>query len=528
MDSPKVLDMPMKHWETVDTREKADKINNYCILDTKETKKQILINKGDLELRRQVKKEYPDLNPFVLSDTAIGRETMLIDYCKITGDLPEDIAKLETKYESIKLKDVISDKIKFKTKKLQNFLEYLKSKRDNLVYKSLSETIEFDGIRYELKKGGLHSIHKNFKDGYRMKNILFKSNEAFKILDFDFGSYYPMLIAKLGIAPKHLNTKVFCDLVYKYTQDRLVYKKKYKETDDLIWYIRQWALKIKINSLFGLLGAKYGFLQDQKAMYQVTLNGQLFLLMLIEAMASKDMSCFYANTDGCTFMVPKESENDFYRICQAFESQVIDIPQEFVEYNRCYISDVNNYCIIDSEGELKLKGRYEWKPKFMMETKNNSNRVSRKAAVKFLTQNVPLKRTIDSETNLYYFCIGHKATKSPKQGQAEFRLHNLSDPKFYERSNILQKNIRYIITEDSNTLIKKYYPEVHDKKGSFLDAYPDKKITNQWRQQLMLDVKSEDLLDYNIDWKYYYREAHKLVQFRELEKFAIVNQLKLF
>jgi hypothetical protein len=228
--------------------------------------------------------------------------------------------------------------------------------------------------------------------------------------------------------------------------------------------------------------------------------------------------------DGASFMVPVEKEQLFYDICKEFYDKIIDIPQEIVEYKTCYISDVNNYTIIKPDGKLKLKGRYEYES--LHESKNNSNRIARKAAVKYLTEGISLKHTIDSETNIYYFCIAHKAIKSNKKGDSEFQLHDIDN--LYYKPKPLQKNIRYIIT-NKGPVIKKHYIESSKKDDSvFLEAYPDKKVTEQWRQTLMLDIQSTNPKDYDINWIYYYREANKLIQFRELEKFAITNQLKLF
>jgi hypothetical protein len=292
MDSAKVLDMPIHHTESIDTRVRADIIIEYCKYDVNQTKKQIHKNISDLELRQVVKKEYNNLkNPYFLSDTAIGRETMLYDYCNTTKDDPEEVKERKTIYTNININEVISNKIEFKTKKLKDFLLYLKNKKINLAFKSLEELIDFDDVKYELKKGGLHSVHKG-----DYKNIIFKSNDKFKILDLDYSSYYPFLLYKLKIAPNHLNREVFCNLIHKYILDRLHYKDLYKEYQRKEDNAKATALKLKINSIYGLLGAEYGFLQDKKAMYQVTLNGQLFLLMLIESLSLYDIHCFYANT----------------------------------------------------------------------------------------------------------------------------------------------------------------------------------------------------------------------------------------
>ena len=85
---------------------------------------------------------------------------------------------------------------------------------------------------------------------------------------------YPSIILNLGLYPKHLGT-AFLE-VYRSLVERRLAAKKEKRT------VEANTLKIVINGSFGKLGSKWSTLYSPDLMLQVTLTGQLSLLMLIE------------------------------------------------------------------------------------------------------------------------------------------------------------------------------------------------------------------------------------------------------
>ena len=58
------------------------------------------------------------------------------------------------------------------------------------------------------------------------------------------------------------------------------------------------VLKIVINSIYGKFGFENGPLYDRLATLQVTINGQLMLLMLCEELEANGIPIVSANTDG--------------------------------------------------------------------------------------------------------------------------------------------------------------------------------------------------------------------------------------
>lgn len=520
MDSESIEEMPV-HWsESIIDRDVADKVIAYCVWDVIETRKVIFKHPEDLQLRRDFKQQYPHFkNPFSMSNTAMGKESMLFDYCKLTGDDPRHIKDLRTHHKSILLKDVIDESISFKTKPFQNFLQSLKNKKDNLVTKGLSEYIFFQNMHYDLKKGGLHGTQgQRYKKGKKWTVDCWRTYESTDyqtLIDYDFGSYYPGLLQKFNVHPQHLNAKVFVDLIKTYTSERLRHKKagNKKEAN---------ALKIKINSLYGLLGDQHSFLYDLKAMYTVTINGQLILLQLIEELAIHGYQCWYANTDGVSVICPNDKVDHCKEVAYNF-AKLVDIPLEDDIFKKAYIRDVNNFVIIKEKG-FKLKGCYVYED--LPLNKNASNRISSKAATHKLIYGTSIQKTISEEDSILPFCIGIRAKHTPKKGMPKIVWFDANN---YDKNNRMigieqQKTIRYIVTK-SGGVLKFVYPSDNNSE-TYLEAHPHK--NKFWYTTMLNKIESFNRRDYNIDEIYYVREAEKLCEFKPNEFQGQINQLSLF
>ncbi len=107
------------------------------------------------------------------------------------------------------------------------------------------------------------------------------------------------------------------------------------------------------------MGNEYHWLYDLKALYETTLNGQLFLLMLIETLELNDIPVFYANTDGVNAMVPEDKIELYEEICSNWE-EYTGFDLDLVDYDKCIIRDVNNYIWVPSNKDKnKYKGFFD-------------------------------------------------------------------------------------------------------------------------------------------------------------------------
>jgi DNA polymerase elongation subunit (family B) len=117
------------------------------------------------------------------------------------------------------------------------------------------------------------------------------------------------------------------------------------------------SLKITINGTFGKLGSKYSTMYAPNLLIQVTVGGQLNLLMLIEMLELHGITVVSANTDGIVSLVEKHQEETFLNIITGWE-HLTKLKTEETEYKALFSRDVNNYIAVKHDNSCKLKGTY--------------------------------------------------------------------------------------------------------------------------------------------------------------------------
>lgn len=222
--------------------------------------------------------------------------------------------------------------------------------------------------------GGLHSSE---------KSITYRSDERYVLIDRDVTSYYPYLILTAGLAPRHLG-QAFLDAYRSHVDARVAAKRAGDK-------IGADSRKIMVNGTFGKLGSPYSIFYSPDLMIQVTLTGQLALLLLIEWLELAGIEVISANTDGVVSKVPRDRIDDFNAIIFDWEVAT-GFDTEETRYRSLHSRDVNNYVAITEDGQVKLKGAYA--PTGLQ--KNPTNAVCVDAVVAYLTEGVPLADTIDA------------------------------------------------------------------------------------------------------------------------------------
>jgi hypothetical protein len=193
---------------------------------------------------------------------------------------------------------------------------------------------------YRMGIGGLHSTE---------EKVSYKADDETYIIDRDVASYYPAIILNQNLAPKQMG-KAFID-VYRSLVDRRL---KAKRNGDKV---NADSLKIVINGSFGKLGSRYSCLYAPDLLLQVTLTGQLALLMLIEAIELVGISIISANTDGILIKCPKNRYENLNKIIKEWETKT-NFETEETKYKAVYSRDVNNYIAIKED--FKQKGNEEF------------------------------------------------------------------------------------------------------------------------------------------------------------------------
>jgi hypothetical protein len=135
---------------------------------------------------------------------------------------------------------------------------------------------------------------------------------------------------------------------------------------------------------------------------QITISGQLFLLMLIEHLESIGVSVISANTDGVVVACPKRKRAAMLACIATWEKATGFVTEE-TEYRAIYSRDVNTYLAIGVDGKVKGKNIFydPWrgtggKDRYWRFQKNPSCQICVEAVEKFLVSNITIDYTIRS------------------------------------------------------------------------------------------------------------------------------------
>lgn len=234
---------------------------------------------------------------------------------------------------------------------------------------------------YRMGIGGLHSSE---------KSVSHYADDNFGLYDRDVASYYPMLILGTQLAPKHLGS-LFLKVYKGHVDARLECKKRGDKAGAN-------SRKIMVNGTFGKLGSPYSIFYAPNLMIQVTITGQLALLMLIESLELAGFEVLSANTDGLVTRVERSRKDEFDAIVFDWELAT-DFATEETQYASLHSRDVNNYIAIPVDGKPKTKGAYAPSgpglPASSGLQKNPANAISVTAAVEYLKDGTPLYETIE-------------------------------------------------------------------------------------------------------------------------------------
>ena len=225
---------------------------------------------------------------------------------------------------------------------------------------------------YRMGIGGLHSSE---------ACVSHKSDWNYQLIDRDVVSYYPNIILTQGLYPAHMGLQ-FLEVYRSLVERRIEAKRNGNK-------VMADALKICVNGSFGKLGSKWSVLYSPDLLIQVTLTGQLALLMLIESLEEAGITVVSANTDGVVSKCPTDKLNILNAIIMAWEL-VSGLETEETRYSALYSRDVNNYLAIKSDGYVKTKGAYATTDI----GKNPNSTICVDAVIKYLTDGTPVEQSI--------------------------------------------------------------------------------------------------------------------------------------
>jgi hypothetical protein len=473
------------------TAEDAAIVRPYCCNDLANT--ELLFNElaPELKLRMEMSDEYGiDLRS--KSDAQVAEAVINSELQKVLGYYP----RKPTLEADTVLAYNVPDFISYRSPQLQAVLQTVRDARfylDGLGSPIMPPELEklkvsIGGSIYKLGMGGLHSNE---------KKIAHFATDEIIIADNDVESFYPRIILNQRLFPPHLG-EAFLQVYNQIVETRIHAKAeaaKAKKAGDKAgakrWKTIADSLKITINGSFGKLGNKYSTLYAPQLMLQVTITGQLVLLMLIEMLEEAGISVISGNTDGIVSKYHKDRHNEVRAIIAEWEHRT-NFKTEETRYKAVYSRDVNSYIAIKEDGGdpearfldeqlgCKTKGTYSERGSALNSilSKNPETLICTDAVLQYLKNGVPVEKTIRDCKDIRRFV----SVKNVKGGG--------------------EKNGLYL-----GKVVRWYYPK--GEAGYIAYVGSGNKVGKTEGARPLMDLPEEFPSDVNYDW--YVKEAIEML-----------------
>jgi DNA polymerase elongation subunit (family B) len=395
-------DLPIEPDAVLDEDE-IEVLKKYCINDLDTTLELYKYLLPAIDLRGEMSKLY-DIDLRSKSDAQIAEAVLVSEVSKMVGYK----VKRSEVYQNRHFFYNIPEKVKFRGDNLNAVLDMLRSehflaKTNNVI--DMPEVLETTVItigttNYQMGMGGLHSTE---------SEQTVEAGDGMVVRDQDVASYYPRLIINLGLFPDSMGpaflevykTIVAERLAAKALQQELKSKIKELKNSENLEEIAELEVKLKaaqietdtkklcINGSFGKLGSIYSALYAPELMVQVTLTGQLYLLMLIEKLEAVGIKVVSANTDGIVMYYHEDYEQLVNNVIKKWE-EYLNLETEETRYKMLASRDVNNYIAVKTDLSYKAKGTY----RVGDISKNPSNDICNIALAEYLANGKPFEDTI--------------------------------------------------------------------------------------------------------------------------------------
>ena len=456
----------------------------------------------EIKLRYNISKSY-GVDVMNSSRSDVANKLFIKFYSEFSGLRPEQWRGKHTDRTVMSFKRVIFDNIRFKTKKMQDFLDDIKTVAITSLGKdSFNKSVTINNTTYTMATGGLHSedAPRELKSVIKLKDGIPSlqgvsdnvwdavTDDSYFYVHWDISSFYPSIMGKYKVAPEHMDQNVYAKLVLWIRDTRISAKHSTEEIiDGIPKDILAQALKIVINSIYGKMGQEKSDICDRLAVLKVTINGQLFILMLCEELELNNIEVVSANTDGIVVKVYKRDKEKFDEIANHWQeyTQLSADSQVYLSY---IDRDINNYFAEEVNGSIEYKGDYN--PNIYKEDlkKGYSMPIVTKAVINYFTKDIPVLETLYNETDILAFCTTQNIGR-------KFHIE------FYQYANkfILQRQIRYYASKSGGNLFK---VDEEGKLNNLCDGY---------KVRILNSLDDVSISERDIDYQYYYTQALKLI-----------------
>ena len=511
------------------TKKQGKTLKKYCENDLVMTNELFDAILGRLQLRVEMSEEYGiDLRS--KSDAQIAEAVMVSELAKL--DIKAERPSLPENY---RCKYKAPDYIKFKSPQLKKLLKKVQKIKFGLqangavsLPASLTqEIITIGSTDYKIGIGGLHSQEKSLTiQGKKPK----KGKKPELVMEnADFVSYYPKILIENEYFPKHLG-KAFLKIYETLVTTRLKAKSRMAEikaemkvskknhealsAELKVQDIIQGGLKISINGLFGKLGSKWSKVYSPDLMLQITITGQLTLLMLVEQFEAKGIHVASCNTDGLEYT--GKNRHKAKKIVAKLE-KATGYEMEIGDYVSLHARDVNNY-VAKYDGYVKAKGVYAdpLLPENFLK-KNSQTIIVFEAVREYINSGKSMKQTIDECKDIKKFVTARNVRGGGMYGEDIPEMYPEGWEEQVARPRGLTKKImkerqklEALWVKDNGTYLGKVVRWYYSTNGSSIHYKSNGNLVPKSEGAMPMMTLTKKIPK-DLDYEWYYNEAEQML-----------------
>lgn len=483
----RVQELPIHHTNNVQL-DQIDMLLDYNLNDVLVTKELAKRMSRDINLRADARDRY-GFNCMSWDGVKLGLNVLLKRYCDRTGLDIEYVKTLRSPRESVNIGDILLPIISFKEADT-TYRQYIEEKKIVTEFKSfyglwkyLGSLVVSDTNQINFRVWGADTFYSFMSGGIHSNNssYVIRCADDEYIEDIDVNGFYPTLGSMWNFVPEHLGSE-FAEELNEIRLERLAMKAnglgKSNEAE---------LLKLGTNgSFYGNTNNEYTPMYDIQTMLQITINGQLLLLMLAERLNEIGVRIESSNTDGHLIIYKKNLKPQVEAIIKEWE-KISRTEMESVMFSMIVRRDVNNYIMFyTDESGTKEKGAFMTDPPI---DQSRDFLIIPKAIKAYYKDGISIEDTIRNSRNIYDFTASSKSDKVYQIFWNGFRVQNLN---------------RYFVTKGGAYLYKSKdgVNMHHVLKGTPVQIFNDY-------------YGVSDFSEYNINYSFYESECKKLLN--ELE-----------
>lgn len=394
LHSPKLQDLPFPP-ETILGPQRRAIVRWYCYNDTVNTALLRVHLEEHVQLRVQLSNQHA-LDLRSRSDAQLAEAIITKEIHRLTGERPRPPGPLSAVGRRFHYKP--PPYISFQSEDLKRMLSEMCAAEIEvgatghcLAPQAIREQkVEINGRPYKVGMGGLHS---------QEKRQAVVSGPHVRVIDRDVTGYYPNLVLRNGFVPQHLGHSFLIALQAivdrRTTGKRLLGTMAKTDPSYKGLEAEVGGLKIAGNGTFGKTSDPWSVVYDPAQMVQITITGQLSLLMAIEALELSGIPVVSANTDGIVVACPRHLYHLLEQVFAGWEA-LTGLETEETEYRGLYAANVNNYIAVTMNGDTKTKGWYceRGSAQNSILSKNPEAMICSDAVQAYLARGVPVEQTI--------------------------------------------------------------------------------------------------------------------------------------